>query len=151
MNTFRSAAADYLALRRAMGYKLVYHGPLLEQFAAYLDATDAEHLTIAHALSWVKQPSDAAAVWWSARLGVVRGFARYLNALDPATEIPPSWLLPEPRHRIVPYIYSDEDISRLLDAAAGLSPQHRGDTYQTLIGLIAVTGIFSGGQLCGGG
>jgi integrase/recombinase XerD len=56
MTDFAAAAADYLATRRAMGYKLAYQGTMLMQFAAYLDAADAEHLTIAHALAWARQP-----------------------------------------------------------------------------------------------
>ena len=141
MTDFSSAVVDYLTTRRAMGYKLAYQGQMLGQLAAYLDGAGAEHLTITHALSWAKQPADAAPVWWAAKLGMVRGFARYLSALDPTTEVPPVGLLPEPSHRIVPYIYSDEDIARLLQAAGKLCPEHRADTYQTLIGLISVTGM----------
>jgi len=144
MTGFSTAAADYLSTRRAMGYKFAYQGQLLGQFAAYLDALGAERLTIAHALSWAQQPVGAAPVWWAVRLGVARGFARYLSAIDPATEIPPVRLLPEPSHRIVPYIYSDADIVRLLEAAGRLAPEHRADTYQTLIGLISVTGMRAG-------
>jgi integrase/recombinase XerD len=141
MTGFAAAAADYLATRRAMGYKLAYQGQMVRQFAAYLEGAGAEHLTVGHALSWAKQPADAAPVWWAVRLGTARGFARYLSALDPATEIPPAGLLPEPSHRIVPYIYSDQDIAALRQAAGRLSPEHRADTYQTLIGLLAVTGM----------
>jgi integrase len=141
MIDFPSSAADYLSTRRAMGYKLAYQGQLLGQFAAYLKAVGAERLTIAHALSWAKQPADAAPVWWAVRLGTARGFARYLSAIDPATEVPPVGLLPEPSHRIVPYVYSEEDIARLLQAAGRLAPEHRADTYRTLIALMAVTGM----------
>lgn len=141
MTAFRSAVADYLATRRAMGYKLARHGQILGQFVAYLEAVHAEHLTITHALYWAKQPPDTAPVCWALRLGIVRGFARYLRALDPATEVPAVGLLPEPSHRVVPYIYSDQDLARLLEAAGRLSPEHRADTYQTLIGLVAVTGM----------
>jgi integrase len=141
MTDFCAAAADYLATRRAMGYKLAYQGQMVGQFGAYLDGVGAKHLTIAHALSWAKQPADAAPVWWAVRLSTARGFARFLSALDPATEVPPVGLLPEPSHRIVPYIYSDEDVARLRGAAGRLRPEHRADTYQTLIGLIAVTGM----------
>ena len=70
-----------------------------------------------------------------------RGFARFHSAVDPATEVPPVGLLPEPSHRATPYIYSDEDIVRLRQAAGRLRPDHRADTYQTLIALIAVTGM----------
>lgn len=144
MIDFRAAAADYLTTRRAMGYKLAYQGQMLAQFVAYLDAVGAEHLIIDHAVRGAKQPLDAAPAWWAVRLSTVRAFARYLHALDPATEIPPPRLIPEPSHRIVPYIYSDDDIARLLAAAGRLHTPHRADTYQTLVGLVAVTGMRAG-------
>lgn len=144
MTDYRSAAADYLATRRAMGYKLVYQGQMLAQFVAYLDTVGAEHLTINHAVDWAKQPSSAKRTWWAVRLSTVRAFARYLSAFDPATEIPPAGLIPAPSHRVVPYIYSEDDIAELLTAAGRLPTVHRADTYQTLIGLVAVTGIREG-------
>jgi len=141
MTDFSARAADYLVTRRAMGYKLAYQGQMVEQFAAYLDGVGAEHLTIADALSWARLPVDAKPVWWAVRLSTARSFARFLSALDPATEVPPAGLLPEPSHRAVPYIYSDEDVDQLRRAAGRLNPEHRADTYQTLIALIAVTGM----------
>lgn len=143
MTDFASAAAEYLATRRAMGYKFD-HGPLVGQFATYLEEVGAEHLTIAHALSWAKQPAAATPAWCAARLGTARGFARYLSAFDPATEVPPRGLLPAPSHRAVPYIYSEEDVARVRAAAGRLRPEHRADTYQTLIALVAVTGMRAG-------
>jgi len=144
MTGYRAAAEDYLVTRRAMGYKLAYQGQMLAQFAAWLDDVGAEHLTISLALSWAKQPSDAARSWWAVRLSTVRGFARYLSALDPDTEIPPAGMIATGSHRIVPYIYSEPDIARLLKAAGRLGDVHRADTYQTLIGLVAVTGMRAG-------
>jgi len=144
MTDYRAAADDYLATRRAMGYKLCYQGQMLVQFVDYLEAVGAEHLTINHALGWAKQPSGAARTWWAVRLSTVRAFARYLSALDPATQIPPAGLISAGSHRIVPYIYTDEDITRLLEAAGRLGSAHRADTYQTVIGLVAVTGMRAG-------
>jgi len=144
MIDYRAAAEDYLITRRAMGYKLAYQGRMLEQFVAYLDATGAEHLSIGHALAWAKQPPGAARAWCAVRLSTVRAFARYLSALDPATEIPPAGLIPTPSHRVVPYIYTADDIAGLLTAAGRLPTAHRADTYQTLIGLVAVTGMREG-------
>jgi integrase/recombinase XerD len=144
MTDYPAAVADYLATRRAMGYKLAYQGQMLAQFAAYLDAVGAEHLTIRHAVSWAKQPADAKRSWWAVRLSTVRAFARYLGALDPATEIPPPGLIPAQSHRVVPYIYTEDDIAKILAAAGRLPSGHRADTYQTLIGLVAVTGIREG-------
>lgn len=145
MTDYRAIAADYLATRRAMGYKLAYQGQMLAQFAAYLDGIGAEHLTIRHAVDWARQPSNAARAWWAVRLSTVRGFARYVSALDPATEIPPAGLISVPGgHRVVPYIYTADDIAKLLEAAGRLPTAHRADTYQTLIGLVAVTGLREG-------
>jgi integrase len=142
MTDYRAIAADYLTTRRAMGYKLFYQGQMLDQFVAYLDAVGADHLTIEHAVTWAKQPEHAARSWWAVRLGTVRAFARYLAALDPATEIPPSGLIPAPsNHRIVPYIYTDDDVLALIAAAGRLPSVHLADTYQVVIGLLAVSGM----------
>ena len=137
---FSTLAADYISLRRAMGYKFGCQASVVEDLARYLDDLDVEHLTISDALAWATSTS-AAPAWTSGRLGVARGFARFLHALDPATEIPPTRLLPAPSHRTTPYIYSDDDIARVLDAAGRLGPEHRADTYQTMIALIAVNGM----------
>lgn len=140
MTDFASAVTDYLRTRRAMCYKQAMDGRLLRQFAAYLDTVHAEHLSVTHALSWATS-RDAAPAWHAGALTIVRSFARYLSALDPTTEIPPIGLVPESSHRAVPYIYSEDDIRRVLAEAGRLAPEHRADTYQTLIGLIAVTGM----------
>lgn len=75
------------------------------------------------------------------RLTVVRGFARYLHALDERHEVPPADLLPARWHRPTPYLYSEADLGRLLGAARALPRPLRAATYATLIGLLAVSGM----------
>ena len=94
MSVIASDLADYLALRRAIGYKLVDDGRQLAQFVAYLDASDTATVTVATALDWATGTTSAGN--GARRLSVVRGFARYLQAVDPAHEVPPVGLLPEP-------------------------------------------------------
>jgi integrase len=72
---------------------------------------------------------------------VVRAFAIHLCAIDPATEVPPAALLPWRPCRATPYLYSEQDIAALTAAAVELQTTHRTATYQTLIGLLAVTGM----------
>jgi integrase/recombinase XerD len=132
---------DYLALRRAMGFKLERHEKLLEQFVDYLAAHDVATHTIEHALAWASAPSSADVRWWAARLSIVRGFAAYLHAHDPAHQVPPRGLLPHRTRRAVPYLYTDSEISALIAAAAALSIPLRAATYQTLVGLLAATGM----------
>ncbi len=87
MNTLRAAAGDYLALRRALGFKLYDAGLLLEQFIDFLQANHADTITTALAVQWATEPRGVLPAWHARRLAVVRGFARWRHATDPATEV----------------------------------------------------------------
>jgi hypothetical protein len=106
----RAAAGDYLAVRRALGYRLAGAGALLEQFVDFADVAGADTLTTQLALRWATLPGRSAS-WHASRLCVVRGFARWWQAFDPATEVPPAGLLPAGRRRATPYLYSAADSS----------------------------------------
>ncbi|MGH3370527.1 MAG: hypothetical protein ACRDPR_11035, partial [Nocardioidaceae bacterium] len=84
--------------------------------------------------------------WWAHRLSAVRTFARHLHAIDPSHQVPPPGLLATRRPRATPYLYSDADIAALMTAARGWRSPLRAVTFETLVGLLAVTGIFSRGQ-----
>lgn len=140
MSSLRQALAGYLAVRRSLGYKLARAEKLLTQFITYLEQAGAATVTTEHALAWATLPGGNPN-WHAHRLSVVRGFAVYLHTIDPAAEIPPACLIPARPHRATPYLYSDADIAALITAAAGLRFPLRTATYQTLIGLLAVTGM----------
>ena len=141
MSAVRRAADEYLQMRRALGYKLETQGWLLRRFVDYLEETGAETITIEHAVAWATQPANADAAYWSNRLSAVRQFARYLQTIDPACEVPPARLLPYRPQRAIPYLYKPEEITTLMHAAGGLSRPLQAATYQTLIGLLAVSGL----------
>ena len=142
MTELRQSLDDYLALRRSVGYKLDDAGRILRSFVMFAERSGAGTITTELALCWATQPSDANPIWLAHRLSAVRGFARYLHAIDPATEIPPAGLLSAPGYRPAPpYLYSDADIAALLAAARGLEPPLRAATFETLLGLLAVTGL----------
>jgi integrase len=99
-------------------------------------------VTVANALAWVRLPAaGATGSWWAFRLSVVRCFASYLHALDPAHEVPPADVLARRVRRAVPYLYTEQEISALMVATDRLRGQLRQATYRTLIGLLAVTGM----------
>lgn len=149
MNSLRLAVDDYLATHRALGYKLEGVGFALRSFAAFAEREGEEHVTIRLALRWANAPTQAQPHRWTVRLGIVRRFARYHRAADPLTEVPPDGLLPHSYRRRAPYIYSDDDVKRLLAAAEALPSSHglRRRTYATLLGLLAVTGLRLGEAL----
>lgn len=141
MSPFEQAAEDYLAMRRALGYQLTEHGRVLPQFARFLDQRDEPLITTTLALEFAMLPAQASVVWWHQRLAIVRGFARYLHAFDARHEIPPVELLPAKFRRAIPYLFSDEEIQALLDAARSLRPPLRAASCEALIGLLVVSGM----------
>jgi integrase len=141
MIPLRPALEDYLAMRRALGYKLQRAEKLLADFIGYMEAAGANRVTTDLAVGWATLPVKGAVSWWSGRLTVVRGFATFLHTLDSTSEVPPTDLLPDRSHRAVPYLYSDEDIAGLMVAAKTLRSPLRVLTYQTLIPLLVVTGM----------
>src|SRR6516225_9759927 len=88
MSALRQTAEDYLRIRRALGFKMENAGRLLPQFLEYLESVGAETVTTEHAVRWATMPSAANPVWWGLRLTAVRGFARYLQTIDPRAELP---------------------------------------------------------------
>lgn len=145
--TLREALADYLLIRRRLGFEMPQDGRLLAGFVEFLERAGAERVTTELALKWARLPVQAHPHTWSQRLCVARGFARHLATVDSASEVPSTDLLPGHRPRIAPYIYTEEEVAALMAAAGELRPALRALRHQTLIGLLAVTGMRPGEAL----
>jgi integrase/recombinase XerD len=143
MSPLQTALNEYLTVRRALGHKLRLSGRLLQRFVEFADHAGAIWITTELALEWATRPADAQPAQWANRLGMVRRFAQYCSAIDPRTAVPPPDLLPHRYRRPAPYVYRDDEIARLLEAATrllsviGLRPH----TYATLFGLYVATGM----------
>jgi hypothetical protein len=143
MISWRKKVEEYVELRRSFGFKLLDANNGLIQFASFLEQSRATHITIALAMKWAQQDKNARPTEWARRLSFVRGFARNWSAHDSRTEVPPPGLLPYRPGRARPYLYSNEEIRKLLQAARRLPSDHglRGPTYYSLLGLLAVAGL----------
>jgi integrase/recombinase XerD len=143
MKSLQNAIEDYIALRRSLGFKLDDMATDLTKFASFLEQKAAPYITTALALEWAMQSTDHLPSHWARQLGFVRVFARHWSATDPRTEIPPAGLLPFRAQRARPYLYTEQEIQRLLAAAKSLSPASglRPWTYHCLFGLLAVSGL----------
>jgi integrase/recombinase XerD len=137
MTALERHVADYLAVRRGLGFKLANEQWMLADFAAFMEGVGASTVTVDLALRWATMPTGVGDAYLAQRMRAVRGFARYLHGIDPATEIPPLQLLPARRHRPAPHVYSDAEIAALMIAARALRPAMRAATMETLIGLPA--------------
>lgn len=149
MSSIHDALESYLTLRRGLGSELKRPGALLHRFVEFLDGEGATVVTTELALRWATEPADATSATWAQRLAHARRFLTWLSTVDSRTEVPPPGLLPDRYRRRPPYIYSDEEIERIVSEAARLPSCTglRGYTYSTLFGLLAATGLRHGEAL----
>jgi integrase len=144
MKAFKNHLRDYLELRRGLGFGLERVESRLRNFIAFMEKKRARQITTALALEFAARADHRSAATQAGCLSAIRGFAQYLSGIEVTTEIPPTGLIRR-GHRPQPYIYSDDEIARILDAARrhpsipryALKPH----TLYCLFGLLSVTGM----------
>lgn len=131
----------FLALRRAVGFQLENEEGLLHDFAQWTADRGETHVRTQIALEWAAATRSP----WQRerRLRTVAGFARHVRAEDARHEVPPIFIFGHRHVRPAPYIYSSEQVRRLLEAASRLAPTWplRPQVFTTLFGLLASTGL----------
>ena len=132
---------SYLTVRRAMGFALHSEGTLLQSFAAFSEGVGKTHVCTETAVEWAGLARSTTTR--ARRLGQVIRFARYIRAEDNRHETPPAIFGCEKGPRPTPYIFSSDDIRRLIQAASELGRRNtfRGRTYGTFFALLACTGL----------
>jgi integrase len=137
-----SRVRTYLKHRRALGFLLQGEGYLLADFARFADRSGHRGpLTAQLAIRWAALPKGPDGLYRARRLEVVRVFAKHWIVYEPKTEIPPRHLFGPAHRRPDPYVYSPQEIIKLMARARRLQGPLRGRTYWTLIGLLACTGL----------
>jgi integrase len=136
------AITTYLEMQRAAGFKYKTPAKRLRSFAAFAEERGDIFIRAETVLDWAAlSPSDYAR---RQRLLAVRRAALFLHAEQLCHEVPPADALGcSKAGRRSPYIYTPDEIARLMAAAAGLPPEGAVAplTYVTLFGVIAATGL----------
>ena len=134
----------YIALQKAVGFPLGARERLLRDFVAFIEDNGIRGAISAQvALDWACSASDRCGISGrAARLSLARRFLFHLSAIVPGTEVPSARLLAQPPRR-KPFLFSADEISRLLKAALSLGPRAslRPHTLSTLLGLLASSGL----------
>ena len=114
--TLREHAGEYLAMRRALGFSLTTFGIRLGSFITWLESTGATVITSDAAIAWAAATRRGSAdpAYLARRLDVARIFARHMQVLDPATEVPPMDVLSRRYRRITPHLYPPAEIAAIL-------------------------------------
>jgi integrase/recombinase XerD len=143
MSSLSKELNRYLTIRRSLGYDLGTTERNLRKFIAFAQQENVEYISTALFLRWQEAFGSANKQTWACRLGMVRVFAQWLHCVDPKHEVPPQSLIPSRIRRARPYIYSEDEIRRIVSAAAELPSANgiRSLSVSTLFGLIAVTGL----------
>ena len=143
MTNLAHALDEYLALRHALGFKLRKTSRELPRFVRFIERRGADFITTELALRWAQEDPEASSVTHADRLAMVRRFAAWRSAGDHRTEIPPVRLLPRRYQRPTPYIYSMQEVERIVSIAASLPSDSglHGLTFSTIFGLLAATGM----------
>ena len=137
--------ADYLAMRRGLGFQLANAAWWLPDFARYIEQIDHQGpITTDIVVRWALMTRTGDPAQAACRYGAVQAFARHQAVFDPDTEVPPVGLLGSThRPRTQPHIYSDTEIADLLDQSRLLLPRTglRPITYVAVFSLLAATGL----------
>jgi len=143
MTTLSAELDRYLTIRRSLGFELRTSERVLRRFVAFAEQETLDHIS-SDLVLWGKATfGNANRQTWARRLGMIRLFSQWLQGIDPKHEVPPQTLMPTRQRRSRPYIYSEDEIRRIVEAAAELPSLNgiRSLTFPTLFGLIAVTGL----------
>lgn len=144
MRPFMRHLRDYLELRRGLGFELGRAESRLNAFLKFIKQKRARWITTALALEFALRSDHRTPSTQAGYLSAIRGFARYLSGIEPKTEVPPAGLVRRGL-RPQPYIYSDDEIIRILDAALRhpSTPRYalKPHTLHCLFGLLSVTGM----------
>ena len=131
----------YLSVRRAVGFKLRTDQIYLASYARFAAKAGDTHMRSSTAINWAKlaRSDESRAV----RIAVLIRFARFARADDNRHEVPPSDVFFRRRQRRHPYIFSDDEVLRIVQHARQLGPRDsmRPHTFSTLFGLLAATGL----------
>ena len=143
-NEVRDHLDQYLALRRAVGFEMRAEERLLRGFVTFVEEHDSTGTIRARlALDWACSTAPQCRAGWQARrLTVARGFLAFLKASHPTTEVPAPGLLGG-AVRSKPYVFTEQEIHALINAARDLGPARslRPHTVETLLGLLVSTGL----------
>jgi integrase/recombinase XerD len=133
----------YLASRRALGVRMASGAPILRQFLRETGNVPLSEVT-PEAVARFLRGRGALSATWRTKYRVLAGLFRFAIARGHAKVSP----LPEHRPQLppqqTPYVYSSDELQRLLDATALLRKRRSGvqeTTYRTLLLLLYGAGL----------
>ena len=109
-HTMQTAVQRYLEERRRLGFALKSPSTELMRFARFADGRGHQGpLTLELQLDWAREHvAQTSPVTAARRLEIVRPFAAHHRQFEPATEVPPPFILGRGHRRLAPHIYTNQ-------------------------------------------
>ena len=141
-----SLVKSYLTHKRQLGYSLLSEGYYLHNFALYAEQQKEKALTVTLALRWANHAPSGSDIAIARRFSLLRPFSCYLRALGYDSAVLPTHFVGPTHRRLTPYIFSELELSQLMEATHQLYPERglRPLTMKTFIGLLASAGLRPG-------
>jgi site-specific recombinase XerD len=143
MSKLSEVAANYVAHKQSMGMRFRTEACTLKSFCRAMGEVTLHEVTPNLVVAWLAGTGPVTR-FWHRKYEVLTGFYRFAIARGYATCSPLPQAVPKPLKAFVPYIYSREELRRLLNAIdandhprSSIGP----DTYRTLLLLLYGVGL----------
>jgi len=136
---------QHLALRRSLGYLYVSSEYTLDAFDQFLDRhfPNCKVITRQMVVSYLDTTCHKQPLTRADHVSVLRQFCRFMLQFELTTYIPEKGLVGSARVQVKPYIFTQEEVSRIMQQAMQLNVRSKilPYTYSMIIGLLWVTGM----------
>ena len=143
MSRLEQLVEGYVAFKQALGFD--FSGEA-QRLRSYLESTDGGELSRDSALAWACGGVGHPRSYQIQRYETVRRFSEFAHAFDSSVPALQPGLLGKTDSRVVPFVYSKEDIAILMNSARSLeSPDGlRGESLAFPIGVTSCCGLRTG-------
>jgi integrase/recombinase XerD len=137
------ATVSYVAHKQSMGMRFLTEARTLKSFCQAMGEVGMHEVMPDHVLAYLAGTGPVTR-FWQRKHEALSGFYRFAIARGYATHSPLPRIFPRPTKAFVPYIYSREELRRLLDATVAIDHPLSSidpDTYRTLLLLLYGAGL----------
>ncbi len=141
---FHLKISEYIDFRKSLGFSMLNAGYVFNEFDDYLAKhyVKATIITRSMVVEYLGTTKHLHSTSRNYRVTLLRGFCRYLYQQDSRHYVPEKRLLPSGHRKLIPYIFSDDDINRIIKKIqCGPKRKIISLTNSTVVTLLAVTGL----------
>jgi len=147
-STLKPSITRYLTLKRALGRQYSNEERVLQSIDDFMRLSAPADLTASTFARWAQSLEHLTPTVRRSRMRIVRNYCLFRRRCEAKCFVPDPLLFPAPHQAVKPYIFTKEEIARILAAAHRLEPANgsplRSQVYRLAITLLYTTGLRRG-------